>query len=102
MSPYSYVANNFISGYLPPGCIMLGTTLLKKERVNVKKLLEPIRGTWKGKQLSILSDGRTDSQKRPLINFMGCLKLGQCSLRQLIMKRIQRRVFSFNIDKGVY
>ncbi|XP_077239687.1 uncharacterized protein LOC143880580 [Tasmannia lanceolata] len=69
-SSYSYAANNPISGYLPPGYNLLRTTLLQKERANVDRLLQPLRETWKDKGVSIVNDGWSDSQRRPLINFM--------------------------------
>ncbi|XP_077251746.1 uncharacterized protein LOC143890963 [Tasmannia lanceolata] len=69
-SSYSYAANIPISGYLPPGYNLLRTTLLQKERANVDMLLQPLRDTWKDKGVSIVSDGWSDSQRRPLINFM--------------------------------
>ena len=37
---FSFAANNYISGYVPPGYTKLRTTLLEKERDNVEKLLE--------------------------------------------------------------
>ena len=46
VSSYAFAANSNIPGYLPPGYNLLRTTLLQKERTNVDRLLEPIRGTW--------------------------------------------------------
>lgn len=57
-------------GYLPPGYNLLRTTLLQQERTNVERLLLPVKGTWREKGVSIVSDGWSDSQRRPLINFM--------------------------------
>ncbi|XP_028089826.1 uncharacterized protein LOC114290141 [Camellia sinensis] len=71
VSAFTFVANNNIQGYVPPGYNMLRTTLLQKERINIDRLLDPIRGTWREKGVSIASDGWSDSQQRPLINFMG-------------------------------
>ncbi|XP_077239733.1 uncharacterized protein LOC143880640 [Tasmannia lanceolata] len=68
-SSYSYASNNPIFGYLPPGYNLLRTTLLQKEMANVD-MLQPLRDTWKDKGVSIVSDGWSDSQMRPLINFM--------------------------------
>ncbi|XP_077212459.1 uncharacterized protein LOC143847496 [Tasmannia lanceolata] len=69
-SSYTFAANNALSGYLPPGYNLLRTTLLQRERANIDRLLQPIRDTWKEKGVSIVSDGWSDSQRRPLINFM--------------------------------
>ncbi|XP_075640207.1 uncharacterized protein LOC142611947 [Castanea sativa] len=62
--------NNNLVGYVPPGYNKLRTNLLHKERAQIEKLLKSIKDTWKEKSLSIVSDRLTDSQKRPLINFM--------------------------------
>ena len=71
VSTFQFAADNPILGYVSPGHNLLRTTLLQKERPNVERLLEPTRASWKEKGLSIVSDGWTNSQRRPLINFMG-------------------------------
>ncbi|CAL5365301.1 unnamed protein product [Camellia sinensis] len=76
VSSYTFAANHNIPGYLPPGYNLLRTTLLQKERANIDRLLQPIRGTWKEKGVSIVSDGWSDSQRRPLINFMAVSESG--------------------------
>lgn len=43
---------------------------MQKEKENIDRLCAPIRATWKKKGVSIVSDGWSDSQRRPLINFM--------------------------------
>ncbi|KAF1895909.1 hypothetical protein Lal_00033972, partial [Lupinus albus] len=63
-------ANHNLSGFLPLGYNALRTTLLQQEKTNVERLLKPIKSTWKSKGVSIVSDGWTDSQRMPLINFM--------------------------------
>ncbi|XP_028092965.1 uncharacterized protein LOC114293132 [Camellia sinensis] len=78
---FQFAANNPIPGYVPPGYNLLRTTLLQKERANVERLLEPTRASWKEKGLSIVSDGWTDSQRRPLINFMGASEVGAVFLK---------------------
>ncbi|XP_075659254.1 uncharacterized protein LOC142629158 [Castanea sativa] len=65
-----FACNNNLAGYIPPGYNKLRTTLLHKEKVHIEKLLKSIKDTWKERGLSIVSDGWTDPQKRPLINFM--------------------------------
>ncbi|CAL5410945.1 unnamed protein product [Camellia sinensis] len=81
VSAFQFAANNPIPGYVPPGYNLLRTTLLQKERANVERLLEPTRASWKEKGLSIVSDGWTDSQRRPLINFMGASEAGAVFLK---------------------
>ncbi|XP_054781897.1 uncharacterized protein LOC129289109 [Prosopis cineraria] len=70
ISSYQYAANNIIPGYKPPGYNALRGPLLQRERAHTEKLLEPIKGTWSLKGVSIVTDGWTDAQRRPLINFM--------------------------------
>ncbi|GFS29134.1 hypothetical protein Acr_00g0005490 [Actinidia rufa] len=101
-SSYTFAANHNISGYLPPGYNLLRTTLLKRERSNIDRLLEPIRDTWSEKGVSIVSDGWSDSQRRPLINFMAVkeggpmfLKAVDCSREQRITKNVENNVFTY-------
>ncbi|KAI8567563.1 hypothetical protein RHMOL_Rhmol02G0131600 [Rhododendron molle] len=70
VSSYQFAANNPLFGYLPPGYNLLRTTLLQQEKTNVERLVLPIKGTWREKGVSIVSDGCSDSQRRLLINFM--------------------------------
>nr|CAD1827973.1 unnamed protein product [Ananas comosus var. bracteatus] len=70
VSSYTFAASHNISGYIPPNYNMLRTSLLQQERTNIEKLLEPIKSTWREKDLSIVCDGWTDAQRRPLINFL--------------------------------
>lgn len=46
-------------------------------------LLEPIKGKWKEKRLSVVSDGWTDSQRRLLINFMGLSESGPMFIKEV-------------------
>ncbi|GAV69774.1 LOW QUALITY PROTEIN: DUF659 domain-containing protein/Dimer_Tnp_hAT domain-containing protein, partial [Cephalotus follicularis] len=66
---FTYAANHNIAGYLPPGYNLLRNTLLQKEKANIDRLCASIRNSWNEKGMSIVSDW-SDSQKRPLINFM--------------------------------
>ncbi|GAU37924.1 hypothetical protein TSUD_269390 [Trifolium subterraneum] len=70
ISAFTYAANASISGYVPPNYNFIRTTMFQREKNNVEKLLQPIKGTWYEKGVSIVSDGWIDAQKRPLINFM--------------------------------
>ncbi|XP_061352433.1 uncharacterized protein LOC133297305 [Gastrolobium bilobum] len=67
---FTFAADNNIGGYMSPSYNSLRTTLLHKEKENIDKLCAPIRAGWKDKGVSIVSDGWSDSQRRPLINFM--------------------------------
>ncbi|GFY87883.1 hypothetical protein Acr_05g0015220 [Actinidia rufa] len=86
VSSYTYAANNSIPGYIPPGYNLLRTKLLQRERANIERLLEPIKGTWREKGLTIASDGWSDSQRRPLINFMAevVIEVGPKNVVQII------------------
>ncbi|XP_045788744.1 uncharacterized protein LOC123883850 [Trifolium pratense] len=78
---FSYAANNSIPGYQPPGYNKLRTTLLHNERSHVENLLQPIRNTWNQKGVTIVSDGWSDPQRRPLINFMAVTESGPMFLK---------------------
>jgi len=70
-SAFSYAANTSnLSGYVSLTYNKLRGSLLAKERIYVENFLEPIRNSWKHKGVIIVSDGWSDPQKRPLINFM--------------------------------
>ncbi|XP_030939817.1 uncharacterized protein LOC115964695 [Quercus lobata] len=69
-SSYAFAATHSILGYLPPGYNALRTTLLQKERAHVERLLKPIKDSWLENGVSIVSDGWSDPQRRPLINVM--------------------------------
>ena len=44
ISAFKFAANNPLSSFVPPDYNALRTTLLQRERANVKRLLEPIKG----------------------------------------------------------
>jgi len=83
MSSYAYVVNHPLSGYLPPSYSKLRTTLLKNERDSVERMLQPIKGTWKQKSVIIVTDEWSDSQRRPLINFMAVTEGGPMFLKAI-------------------
>ncbi|XP_050291284.1 uncharacterized protein LOC126732443 [Quercus robur] len=67
---YAYAAANSIQGYVPPGYNALRTTFLQKERAYVERLLKLIKDFWLENGVSIIFDGWSDPQIRPLINIM--------------------------------
>ena len=67
---YAYAATHNIQGYVPSGYNALRTTLLQKERAHVERLLKPIKDFWLENGVSIVFDGWSDPQRRPLINIM--------------------------------
>ncbi|KAJ1696121.1 hypothetical protein LUZ63_004633 [Rhynchospora breviuscula] len=70
---YVMLAESGLKGYKPPSYNKIRTTLLDRERVHVDRLLEPIKNTWTRKGVSIVCDGWTDVQRRPLINFIAII-----------------------------
>ena len=83
ISAFKFATNNPLSGFVPLGYNSLRTTLLQRERANVERLLEPIKGTWSEKGVSIVTDGWTDAQRRPLINFMATSDGGPVFLKAI-------------------
>lgn len=57
--------------------------MLQREKVNILKLLQPIKDTWPEKGVSIVTDGWTDAQRRPLINFMAISSSGPMFLKAI-------------------
>jgi hypothetical protein len=102
LSSYTFAANNHLPGYLPPSYNKLRTTLLIEERANIERLLQPIKTTWKEKGVSIISDGWSDSQRRPLINFMGATEGGAMFLKAIDCSgEIKDKYYIFNLMKEV-
>ena len=67
---YAYAATHSIPGYVPPGYNALRTTLLQKERAHVERLLKTIKDFWLENGVSMVFNGWSDPQRRPLINSM--------------------------------
>ncbi|XP_022868725.1 uncharacterized protein LOC111388271 [Olea europaea var. sylvestris] len=65
------LANGNLAGYTPPTYNRLCTTLLAQEKEHINRKLQPIRDSWRKRGVSIVSNGWSDKQKRPLINVMG-------------------------------
>ncbi|KAL9689719.1 hypothetical protein QQ045_010108 [Rhodiola kirilowii] len=75
-STYNFAANNNLGGYVPLGYNRLRTTLLDQEKKHVELSLAPIKNTWGAKRVTIVTDGWSDPQRRPIINFMACCESG--------------------------
>ncbi|GAU35525.1 hypothetical protein TSUD_155560 [Trifolium subterraneum] len=83
VSSYSFAANHNLNGFLPPSYNALRTTLLKQERAHIDRLLQPIKSLWTLKGVTLVSDGWTDVQRRPLINFIGICEGGPIFLKAI-------------------
>ncbi|CAO2045269.1 unnamed protein product [Urochloa humidicola] len=80
---FIFAANNALGGYAPPSYNKLRTTLLVQEKTNVERLLQPIKSTWSSKGVSVVSDGWSDVQRRPLLNFLAVTEDGPMFLRAI-------------------
>ncbi|KAG8369343.1 hypothetical protein BUALT_Bualt14G0001500 [Buddleja alternifolia] len=80
---FSYATNNRIVGYVPPGYNALRTTLLAKERRRVESSLEFTKSTWNSTGVTLVCDGWSDPQRRPLINFMAISENGTMFIRAI-------------------
>jgi len=81
---FLYAANTSnLIGYVPPTYNKLRGPLLLKERSHVENLLQPIRNSWSHKGVTIVSDGWSDPQRRPLINFMAINESGLMFLKSI-------------------
>ena len=73
-SPYFINACKNISyfgkGYVPPSSETVRTTLLKRSKERVTNRLLKIKESWKETGCTILSDGWSDLNNRPLINVL--------------------------------
>ena len=49
----------------------------------MEKLLDPTRKSWNEKGLIVVTDGWTDSQRKPLINFMAASECGAMFLKAI-------------------
>ncbi|KAH1082543.1 hypothetical protein J1N35_022304 [Gossypium stocksii] len=52
---FTLASKNSILSYIPSGYNALRTTLLQKERVNIERLLQPIKGMWREKDTRFAS-----------------------------------------------
>jgi hypothetical protein len=60
--------NEAPQGFKGPNYEKLRTVLLQKERSLIHDILKLVRSSWTSSGVSIISDGWTDTKRRPLIN----------------------------------
>eukprot|EP00267_Zea_mays_P045970 XP_020398306.1 uncharacterized protein LOC103634671 [Zea mays] len=84
-----FAANNPIGGYVPPS-YKLRTSILMQERTHVERMLQPVKETWSSKGVSIVSDGWSDAQRRPLLNFLAVTEDGTMFLRAINTEGISK------------
>jgi hypothetical protein len=73
--------NEAPQGFKEPNYEKLKTVLLQKERSLIHDILKPIRSSWTSSGVSIISDGWTDTKRRPLINVIASSPKGAMFLR---------------------
>jgi hypothetical protein len=65
-----------IPGYVPPGPEALTTSLLKQERACIEGWQETIKSTWSKAGVTIVCDGWSDGERRPVINMLAVSESG--------------------------
>ncbi|XP_061347130.1 uncharacterized protein LOC133292709 [Gastrolobium bilobum] len=99
---FTYAASHNIGDYRPPGYNLLRTTLLQQEKDNVDRLCIPARSLWRSNGVSIVSDGWSDSQRRPIINFMAVCDGAAMFLKSVDCSGdVKDKYFIFNLLKEV-
>ncbi|KAH1205718.1 hypothetical protein GmHk_16G046360 [Glycine max] len=99
---YSFAANCNLSGFLPPSYNALRTSLLQQERSHIERLLQPIKSLWSLKGVTLVADGWTDAQRRPLINFMAISEEGPMFLKAIDgSKEYKDKHYMFDLLKDV-
>ena len=68
---------------MPPGYNALRTTILEKEKKHTERMLEPVKSTWPIKGVTICTDGWSDPQRRPLLNFMAVTEGGPMFMKAI-------------------
>jgi len=67
---FTFACSRNMQGYVIPGYNRVREGLLKQERRHIETLLESTKSTWAEKGVTICSDGWSDPQRRPIINFV--------------------------------
>ncbi|XP_041998013.1 uncharacterized protein LOC121752970 isoform X2 [Salvia splendens] len=66
---FAFACSRNLPSYTIPGYNRARESLLKQERRHIETLLESTKSTWPEKGVTICSDGWSDPQRRPIINF---------------------------------
>ncbi|KAE8793328.1 hypothetical protein D1007_32029 [Hordeum vulgare] len=99
---YNFIANNELGGYAPPEYNALRTTCLAKEKKYVGRMLEPLKSTWPLKGVTIATDGWSDPQRRPILNFMAVAESGPMFLKAINTEgEVKSKQFIFEKMKEV-
>jgi len=61
----------------------LRTTLLAQEKTHIDRKLQPTKDRWKKKELTICSNGWSNTKRRPLINIMASSSGGPMFLNSI-------------------
>ncbi|XP_049933543.1 uncharacterized protein LOC116252633 [Nymphaea colorata] len=77
------LANSNMSGYVAPDSEKLQTIILQQEKSRIEKMLQYQKLSWEQHGVSIVSDGWTDIQRHPLINFIATSTNGPIFLKAI-------------------
>jgi hypothetical protein len=78
---FAFACSHNLQGYTIPGYNRARESLLKQERRHIENLLESSKSTWPKKGVTICSDGWSDPQKTPTINFVAVSERAPMFLR---------------------
>ncbi|RLN34641.1 hypothetical protein C2845_PM03G19120 [Panicum miliaceum] len=78
---FAFACSRNLQGYTIPGYNRARESLLKQERRHIETLLESTKSTWPEKGVTICSDGWSDPQRRPIINFIAVSEKAPMFLR---------------------
>lgn len=82
-SSFSIASMIHIPGYVPPGPKQLKTSLLQQEKTHIEGMLETIKSTWGKAGVTILADGWSDVERRPVINILAVTESGPVFLEAI-------------------
>ncbi|XP_072146540.1 putative transcriptional regulator tpeD [Setaria viridis] len=78
---FAFACSHNLQGYTIPGYNRARESLLKQERRHIETLLESTKSTWPEKGVTICSDGWSNPQRRPIINFIAVSEKAPMFLR---------------------
>ncbi|XP_066327000.1 uncharacterized protein [Miscanthus floridulus] len=78
---FAFACSRNLQGYTIPGYNRARESLPKQERRHIEHLLESTKSTWPEKGVTICSDGWSDPQRRPIINFIAVSEKAPMFLR---------------------